>query len=568
MAKGTAAGVLSSTEVNYLIYRYLQESGFHHSAFTFAHESQVHRCDIDPNLVPPGALVTYVQKGLQYLEAEANIDENGEVDADFALLDPRDIITKDLDELRMLALEKKEKQAEKSAAAAARQERAEKARDRAERKRERAAQQEQERAKAAAAAAGTSSAAAAGAAPSQQQQQVKEELPPNGLAAGAADEAAAMEEDTPAASAAPAAAAAAPLPPGGVDVTNVETLSGHDNEVFICAWSPMQLLLASGSGDATARIWDLSAGADHSKALVLRHQAADSEKPKDVTTLDWNHDGSLLASGSYDGMARVWTREGVLKLKLQRHNGPIFSLKWSKKGDMLLSGSVDKTAIVWDAKTGDVKQQFEFHSAPTLDVDWRNNNTFATCSTDKAIHVCRLGETRPIKTFTGHTDEVNAIRWDPSSKLLASCSDDTSAKVWSMARDEPVASFSQHTKEIYTIKWSPTGPGSANPSQQLLLATASFDATVKLWDVEGQGLLHSLEAHTEPVYSVAFSPDGKLMASGSFDNMLHIWNVADGKLLRSQQADGGIFEVCWSKVGDKVAASTSSKTVMVVDLRR
>jgi transducin (beta)-like 1 len=44
---------------------------------------------------------------------------------------------------------------------------------------------------------------------------------------------------------------------------------------------------------------------------VLRHQAADSEKPKDVTTLDWNHDGSLLASGSYDGMARVWTREGA-----------------------------------------------------------------------------------------------------------------------------------------------------------------------------------------------------------------------------------------------------------------
>lgn len=45
------------------------------------------------------------------------LQENGEVDADFALLDPRDIITKDLDELRMLALEKKEKQAEKSAGA-------------------------------------------------------------------------------------------------------------------------------------------------------------------------------------------------------------------------------------------------------------------------------------------------------------------------------------------------------------------------------------------------------------------------------------------------------------------
>lgn len=52
---------------------------------------------------------------------------------------------------------------------------------------------------------------------------------------------------------------------------------------------------------------------------MLRHQAEDSEKPKDVTTLDWNHDGSLLASGSYDGMARVWTREGERCLVLHAH---------------------------------------------------------------------------------------------------------------------------------------------------------------------------------------------------------------------------------------------------------
>lgn len=51
----------------------------------------------------------------------------------------------------------------------------------------------------------------------------------------------------------------------------------------------------------------------------------------------------------------------MLKLKLERHKGPIFSLKWSKRGDMLLSGSVDKTAVVWNAATGEVKQQFEFH---------------------------------------------------------------------------------------------------------------------------------------------------------------------------------------------------------------
>lgn len=42
-------------------------------------------------------------------------------------------------------------------------------------------------------------------------------------------------------------------------------------------------------------------------------------------------------------------------------------------------------------------------SAPALDVDWQSNNTFASCSTDMCIHVCKLGQDRPIKTFQGHT---------------------------------------------------------------------------------------------------------------------------------------------------------------------
>lgn len=46
-------------------------------------------------------------------------------------------------------------------------------------------------------------------------------------------------------------------------------------------------------------------------------------------------------------------------------------------------------------------------SAPALDVDWQSNNTFASCSTDMCIHVCKLGQDRPIKTFQGHTVSVS-----------------------------------------------------------------------------------------------------------------------------------------------------------------
>lgn len=47
-------------------------------------------------------------------------------------------------------------------------------------------------------------------------------------------------------------------------------------------------------------------------------------------------------------------------------------------------------------------------TAPALDVDWQSNNTFASCSTDMCIHVCKLGQDRPVKTFQGHT-----VRRDP-----------------------------------------------------------------------------------------------------------------------------------------------------------
>lgn len=88
-----------------------------------------------------------------------------------------------------------------------------------------------------------------------------------------------------------------------------------------------------------------------------------------------------------------------------------------------------QTTIIWDASSGHCTQQFAFHSAPALDVDWQTNTSFASCSTDQCIHVCQLGQDKPIKSFQGHTNEVNAIKWDPQGNLLASCSDDMTLKV-------------------------------------------------------------------------------------------------------------------------------------------
>ncbi|CAO2606799.1 F-box-like/WD repeat-containing protein TBL1XR1 [Lemmus lemmus] len=362
--------------------------------------------NINGALVSPAALISIIPKGLQYVEAKVSINEDG------TLFDGRpieslsliDAVMPDVVQTRQQAY--RDKLAQKHAAAVA----------------------------------------AAAAATNQQGSAKNGENTANGEENGAHtitnNHTDMMEVD------------------GDVEISpnKAVVLRGHESEVFICAWNPVSDLLASGSGDSTARIWNLSENSTSGPTqLVLRHcireGGQDVPSNKDVTSLDWNSEGTLQATGSYDGFARIWTKDGNLASTLGQHKGPIFALKWNKKGNFILSAGVDKTTIIWDAHTGEAKQQFPFHSAPALDVDWQSNNTFAPCSTDMCIHVCKLGQDRSVKTFQGHTNEVNAIKWDPTGNLLAWCSDDMTLKIWSMKQDNCVHDLQAHNKEIYTIKW-------------------------------------------------------------------------------------------------------------------
>lgn len=170
-------------------------------------------------------------------------------------------------------------------------------------------------------------------------------------------------------------------------------LHGHQGEVFMCLWNPVQRQLASGSADGMCRLWGLSemtkekwASKDSAVSLrtaVMPHTTSEGEKYKDVTSITWNPDGSLLATGCYDGMVRMWNSSGKLMLHLKEHTGPVFSLKWNESGQYLLSGSYDRRAIVWAMETGTMLRSFMLHSGPVLDVDWRDDDVFATCSSDR-----------------------------------------------------------------------------------------------------------------------------------------------------------------------------------------
>lgn len=271
--------------------------------------------------------------------------------------------------------------------------------------------------------------------------------------------------------------------------------------------------------------------------------------------MNWSPDGTRLATGCYDGVARVWSEHGEVLQELHEHTGPVFSIKWSKDGRYLLSGSYDRRSVVWDARSGVVCLVFTVHAAPVLDVDWRDSNTFATSSSDRKIHVCEIvssarpdlptDPTKALCTFEGHTDEVNCITWSPGGHFLASCSDDSTAKVWSVTEGLKF-DLKGHSKEIYTVRWTPTGPGSQRPELPLRLCSASFDGTVKVWSVDNGSLVLNLSRHGQPVYSLATNPVGTVLAAGSLGGYVTLWSLEDGSMVSCSEWLGGTVTACLS----------------------
>lgn len=347
------------------------------------------------------------------------------------------------------------------------------------------------------------------------------------------------------------------------------SLKGHRGEVFMCVWNPARSQLASGSADGICRVWGLhtmappqwsQAGDISLPTSVLPHCSVEGEKNKDVTSISWSPDGQFLATGCYDGMARIWTAQGELVRKLAEHTGPVFSLKWSKSGKYILSGSYDHRAVVWNAENGAIVRQFQLHSGPVLDVDWKDSDTFATCSSDKAIFICQVTASDPsgsLQVFRAHTDEVNAVAWSPGGALLASCSDDHTAKIYNA--DGPILDLRGHTKEIFTLRWTPPTTSTQPP----YLCTASFDGNVKVWNSSTGEQVFSLSQHAQPVYSLAPSPVSHLLAAGSLGGSVCIWSLLTGELLQEFQAEGDTFDVSWSHDGSLLCCAFSSGKVLV-----
>ncbi|CUS22793.1 LAQU0S07e00210g1_1 [Lachancea quebecensis] len=160
-----------------------------------------------------------------------------------------------------------------------------------------------------------------------------------------------------------------------------------------------------------------------------------------------------------------------------------------------------------------------------------------------------------------HDDKIGGLDWSSDSTLLATGGADKLVKVWKpFSPKDSAVELKGHEGRVVKVKFHPS---------DRYVASASFDMTWRLWDVEKQIELQLQEGHAKEVYCLDFQCDGSLLCSAGLDSIGRIWDMRSGQSLMVLEGHAKpIYGVSWSPNGHHVATGSADGTVKVWDIRK
>ncbi|KAL1123227.1 hypothetical protein AAG570_002314 [Ranatra chinensis] len=283
-----------------------------------------------------------------------------------------------------------------------------------------------------------------------------------------------------------------------------------------------------------------------------------------ITNAAFDHQGTMCLTGSYDRTCKVWSvHDGVEAATLSGHTNVVFSVAFiPQHQNRVVTGSFDRTAKVWDWEitNGDsMMVSLEGHSAEVvaLAMDSTSPN-IATGSMDSMAKIFDLGTGVELSTLVGHTKPV--IRVVFGDNMLVTASFDSTVRLWDMRKRPSCVSVLQgHSAEISGCVLSPDG---------LLLATSSLDGTAKIWDLRSTIFIATMD-HTDEVLDIGFDSNGRRLVTCCSDCNIKIWDVKCGNFVLPSTVCLGhtdeVSKVSFSPDGTCVLSASADCTAKLWD---
>ncbi|WP_437305670.1 TIR domain-containing protein [Sorangium sp. So ce388] len=264
---------------------------------------------------------------------------------------------------------------------------------------------------------------------------------------------------------------------------------------------------------------------------------------------------------------RMWTGE---ERTLSGHSGGVNACAVSPDGQRIVSASYDTTLKVWDLASGKLLSTLEGHSvAVNACAVSPDGQRIVSASGDSTLKVWDLASGKLLSTLEGHSGAVTACAVSPDGQRIVSASDHNTLKVWDLATGELLSTLEGDFEGLSTLEEGHSGGVTAcavSPDGQRIVS-ASYDRTLKVWDLASGKLLSTLEGHSGGVTACAVSPDGQRIVSASHDETLKVWDLASGKLLSTLEGHSeGVTACAVSPDGQRIVSASDDRTLKVWDL--
>ena len=313
--------------------------------------------------------------------------------------------------------------------------------------------------------------------------------------------------------------------------------TGPQESVTSVAISVDGSLVATGSFDGRVRIYDARTGG-------LR-RVIGSDPSRGVRAVAFAPDGTTIASGGLemDGTLKLWNvRTGALVWAVAGHEaaGAIYAelhaVAFSPGGKLIASAGRDGLVLVWDVDTGKLRHRLTAHHGAALSVAFGpGGGTLASGGEDMVIRLWDLPSGRSLRTLAGHRDAVCALAFAPDGKTLASGATD-----WAYHRGRD------------TSRFTPPDPGRRGEW--------------RLWDA-ATGTLKRTVTETERVSSLAFAPNGQLLACG-VGRDVRLYDMRSETPVRiATSHDGAITSLAFTPDGNAVISGSHDRTARRVRVR-